>query len=52
MIKAARLWYVRLGYIGLDFLRKTVLVTEGMPDFSGVRPKHITCKSCDVVKLL
>jgi len=52
MIKAARLWYVYLDYIGLDLLRKTALVTKGMPDFSGVRFEYIACKSCDAVKLL
>jgi len=52
MIEAARLWYVRLGYIGLDLLRKTALVTEGMLDFSGIRPEYIACKSCNAVKLL
>jgi len=52
MIEAARLWYVRLGYIGLDLLRKTALVTEEMPDFSGICPKYIACKSCNTAKLL
>jgi len=52
MIEAARLWHVRLGHIGLNLLRKTALVTKGMPDFSGVRPEHIACKSCNAAKLL
>jgi len=52
MIEAARFWYVCLGYIGLDLLKKTALVTKGMPDFSGIRPEYIACKSCDVAKLL
>ena len=52
MIEAARFWYVCLGYIGLDLLRKTALVTEGMSDFSGIRFEYIACKSCDAVKLL
>jgi len=41
-----------LGYIGLDLLRKTALITKGMPDFSGVRLKYIICKSCNAIKLL
>jgi len=52
MIKAARLWYVRLGHIRLNLLRKTALVTKRMPDLSGIRPKHIACKSYNAVKLL
>jgi len=41
-----------LGYIGLDLLKKTALVTKGMPDLSGIRPKYIACKSCNTAKLL
>jgi len=41
-----------LGYIELDLLRKTALVTKGMPDFSNIRPKHIACKSYNAAKLL
>jgi len=52
IIEAARLWYVRLGHIRLDLLRKTALVTKGMPDFSGIRLEYIACKSCNVAKLL
>ena len=52
IIEAARFWYVRLGYIGLDLLRKTALVTEGMSDFSNIRPEYIACKSCNAAKLL
>jgi len=52
MIEAARLWHVRLGHIGLDLLRKTALITKGMPDFSGIRPKYIAYKSCNATKLL
>ena len=52
MIKVAKLWYVCLGYIGLDLLRKTALVTKGMPDFSSIRPKHIAYKSYNITKLL
>jgi len=52
IIEAVRLWYVRLGYIGLDLLRKTALVTKGMFDFSDVRFEYIVCKSYNAVKLL
>jgi len=41
-----------LGYIELDLLRKTALVTKGIPDFNSIRPKYITCKSYNTVKLL
>jgi len=36
----------------LDLLRKTALVTKGMPDFSGIRPKYIIYKSYNTAKLL
>jgi len=52
IIETVRLWYVYLGYIGLDLLRKTALVTKGMLDFNGIYPKYITCKSCNTAKLL
>jgi len=52
IIEAARLWYIRLGYIGLNLLRKTTLVTEGIPDFNSIRFKYIAYKSCNVAKLL
>jgi len=52
MIEAARLWYVCLGYIRLDLLRKIALVTKGIPNFSNIRPEHIACKSCNAAKLL
>ena len=41
-----------MGHIGLDLLRKTALVTKGIPNFSNIRPKYIACKSCNTVKLL
>jgi len=41
-----------LGYIGLDLLRKTALITKGMPDFSGIYLEYIICKSCNTTKLL
>jgi len=52
MIETTRLWYVRLGHIKLDLLKKTALITKGMPDFSSIRPEHIACKSCNAAKLL
>jgi len=52
MIEIAKFWYICLGYIGLNLLRKTALVTEEMPDFSSIRPEHIVCKSCNTAKLL
>ena len=33
LIQAAQLWYVRLGYISLDFLKKTAQTIKGMPNF-------------------
>jgi len=41
-----------LGHIGLDLLRKTALVTKGMPDLSSIRPEYIVYKSCNTAKLL
>lgn len=52
LIQAARLWHVRLGHIGLDLLKKTALVTKGMPNLQKVRPTDLACKSCDAAKIL
>ena len=52
MIEIAKFWYICLGYIGLNLLRKTALITKGIPDFSNIYPKHIACKSCNITKLL
>jgi len=41
-----------LGYIELDLLKKTALVTKGIPNLSGIRPKYIAYKSCNAAKLL
>jgi len=52
IIKVIKLWYVCLGYIGLDFLRKTVLITKGILNFNNIRFEYIACKSYNTVKLL
>jgi len=52
LIQSARLWHVRLGYIGLDLLKKTALITTGMPSFQKIRPEHLACKTCDTAKML
>jgi hypothetical protein len=52
LIQAARLWHVRLGHIGLDLLKKTALITKGMPSFQKIKPEHLACKSCDTAKIL
>ena len=41
-----------MGHIRLDFLRKIVLITKGIPDFNNIRFEYIAYKSCDVAKLL
>jgi len=52
LLEAARLWYVRLGHISLDLLKKTAKITTGMPDFQKVRLTDLVCQSCNVVKIL
>ncbi|KAM7182530.1 hypothetical protein V8F33_014242, partial [Rhypophila sp. PSN 637] len=49
---AARLWHVRLGHIGLELLKRTALVTTGLPNFQKVRPNQLRCTSCDAAKML
>jgi len=52
LIQSAKLWHVRLGHIGLDLLKKTALITTGMPSFQKIRPKHLAYKTCNTVKML
>jgi len=52
LIQSARLWHVRLSHISLNLLKKTALITTGMLSFQKIRPEHLACKTCDIVKML
>ncbi|KAK2066343.1 hypothetical protein P8C59_000172 [Phyllachora maydis] len=43
----AKLWYVRLGYIGLRLLNKTSSITKGLPNFDKIKEADFHCSSCD-----
>ena len=51
-IKQAILWHTRLGHIGLDLLKKTARIINGMPNLQKVQDHHFHCRSCDTAKML
>jgi hypothetical protein len=50
LLKSAILWYARLGYIGLPFLKKTARITKGLPNFEGIKKSEFYCEQCAVNK--
>ena len=51
-INTVILQHVRLGYIGLNLLKKTTLITKGILSFNSIKPKHLRYKSYNAAKLL
>ncbi|KAK2068515.1 hypothetical protein P8C59_003149 [Phyllachora maydis] len=47
LLNLAKLWHVRLGYIGLRLLKKTSSITKGLPDFDKIKEANFHCSSCD-----
>ncbi|KAK2073469.1 hypothetical protein P8C59_007754 [Phyllachora maydis] len=47
LLNLAKLWHVRLGYIGLRLLKKTSSITKGLPNFDKTKEADFHCSSCD-----
>ncbi|KAK2071011.1 hypothetical protein P8C59_005468 [Phyllachora maydis] len=47
LLNLAKLWHVRLGYIGLRLLKKTSGITKGLPNFDKIKEADFHCSSCD-----
>ncbi|KAK2075447.1 hypothetical protein P8C59_009575 [Phyllachora maydis] len=47
LLNLAKLWHVRLGYIGLRLLKKTSSITKGLPNFDQIKEADFHCSSCD-----
>ncbi|KAK2068933.1 hypothetical protein P8C59_003547 [Phyllachora maydis] len=47
LLNLAKLWYVRLGHIGLRLLKKTSSITKGLPKFDKIKEADFHCSSCD-----
>ncbi|KAK2072041.1 hypothetical protein P8C59_006418 [Phyllachora maydis] len=47
LLNLAKLWHVRLGYIGLCLLKKTSSITKGLPNFDKMKEADFHCSSCD-----
>ncbi|KAK2069371.1 hypothetical protein P8C59_003957 [Phyllachora maydis] len=47
LLNLAKLWHVRLGYIGLRLLKKTSSITKGLPNFNKIKEADFHCSSCD-----
>ncbi|KAK2068862.1 hypothetical protein P8C59_003478 [Phyllachora maydis] len=47
LLNLAKLWHVRLGYIGLRLLKKTSSITKGLPNFDKIKEADFHCSSYD-----
>ncbi|KAK2071030.1 hypothetical protein P8C59_005487 [Phyllachora maydis] len=47
LLNSAKLWHVRLGYIGLRLLKKTSSITKGLPNFDKIKEADFHCSSYD-----
>ncbi|KAK2070499.1 hypothetical protein P8C59_004986 [Phyllachora maydis] len=47
LLNLAKLWYVRLGHIGLRLLKKTSSITKGLPNFNKIKEADFHCSSYD-----
>ncbi|KAK2072765.1 hypothetical protein P8C59_007100 [Phyllachora maydis] len=47
LLNLAKLWHVRLGYIGLRLLKKTSNITKGLPNFDKIKEADFHCSSYD-----
>ncbi|KAK2073296.1 hypothetical protein P8C59_007585 [Phyllachora maydis] len=45
LLNLAKLWHVRLGYIGLRLLKKTSSITKGLPNFDKIKEADFHCSS-------
>ncbi len=53
LLQFVNLWYIRLRYLGLNLLKKTVKITSGMPNLDVVKEKdfvYLVCNRNKVVK--
>ncbi|KAK2072109.1 hypothetical protein P8C59_006485 [Phyllachora maydis] len=47
VLNLAKLWHVRLGYIGLCLLKKSSSITKGLPNFNKIREADFHCSIYD-----
>ncbi|KAK2071000.1 hypothetical protein P8C59_005457 [Phyllachora maydis] len=52
LLNLAKLWHVRLGYIGLRLLKKTSSITKGLPNFDKIKEADFHCSSYDRGKVV
>ena len=47
LLQLASLWYLRLRYLHLNLLKKTVKITSGIPNLNAVKEEDFVCLTCD-----
>ncbi len=52
LLQLASLWYIKLGHLGLNLLKKTVKITSGMPNLNIVKEEDFVCLACDRSKVV
>ncbi|KAK2071796.1 hypothetical protein P8C59_006191 [Phyllachora maydis] len=48
LLNLAKLWHVRLGYIGPRLLKKTSSITKGLPNFDKIKEADFHCSSYSI----
>ncbi len=43
LLQLVSLWYIRLGHLGLNLLKKTAKITSGMPNLDVVKEDNFVC---------
>ncbi len=43
LLQLVSFWYIRLGHLGLNLLKKTVKITSGMPNLNAVKEEDFVC---------
>ena len=52
LLQLANLWYIRLEYLGLNLLKKTVKITNGMLNLDVVKEEDFVCLTYDRSKVV
>ncbi len=52
LLQLVSLWYIRLGHLNLNLFKKTVKITNGMPNLNAVKKEDFVCLAYDRNKVV
>src|SRR6266566_3174661 len=52
LLQLTSLWHIRLEHLGLNLLKKTVKITNGIPNLNTVKKEDFVCLACDRSKAI